>query len=84
MTTLSVAIPGRYPTSARASHFRPVIDIAKIVIMVAGRLLRKGMAPVGLWRSLTRRPAFHDPSARHSDHPRPSDTGAQGISNHAR
>ena len=84
MTTMSVAIPGRYPTSARASHFRPVIDIAKIVIMVAGRLLRKGMAPVGLWRSLTRRPAFHDPSARHSDHPRPSDPGAQGISNHAR
>ncbi len=47
-----MAIPGRYPVHARASHFRPVIDIAKIVSMVAGRLLRQGMAPLGLWRSL--------------------------------
>lgn len=50
--TLSVAIPGRYPVDARASHFRPVVDIANIVLMVAGRLLRQGMAPLGLWRSL--------------------------------
>jgi len=50
--TLAVAIPGRYPLNARASHFRPVVDIAKIVVMVAGRLLRQGMAPLGLWRSL--------------------------------
>ncbi|HVE54874.1 MAG TPA: glycosyltransferase family 2 protein [Ramlibacter sp.] len=53
--TLAVAIPGRYPQHARPSHFRPVWDITKIVLMVAGRLLRSGMAPVGLWRSL--RPA---------------------------
>ena len=52
--TLAVAIPGRYPTNARRSHFRPVVDIAKIVVMVAGRLLRKGMYPLGLWRSLQR------------------------------
>ncbi|HRN77119.1 glycosyltransferase family 2 protein [Ottowia sp.] len=51
--TLAVAIPGRYPTNARASHFRPVWDITKIVIMVAGRLLRGGMKPIGLWRSLS-------------------------------
>ena len=50
--TLAVAIPGRYPASARPSHFRPVVDIAKIVVMVAGRLLRRGMAPLSLWRSL--------------------------------
>ena len=50
--TLAVAIPGRYPVHARPSHFRPVIDIAKIVVMVARRLLQKGMAPLGLWRSL--------------------------------
>ncbi|NPC57966.1 glycosyltransferase family 2 protein [Caenimonas soli] len=50
--TLAVAIPGRYPVDARRSHFRPVLDIAKIVVMVAGRLLRYGMAPLGLWRSL--------------------------------
>lgn len=50
--TIAVAIPGRYPRNARPSHFRPVLDIAKIVVMVAGRLLRQGMAPLGLWRSL--------------------------------
>lgn len=53
--TLAVAIPGRYPGHARRSHFRPVVDIAKIVVMVATRLLKKGMHPQGLWRSL--RPA---------------------------
>jgi glycosyltransferase involved in cell wall biosynthesis len=52
--TIAVAIPGTYPVQARVSHFRPVIDIAKIVIMVAGRLLLQGMAPLGLWRSLRR------------------------------
>lgn len=50
--TVAVAIPGRYPVNARRSHFRPVIDIVKIVVMVGGRLLRGGMAPLGLWRSL--------------------------------
>jgi glycosyltransferase involved in cell wall biosynthesis len=50
--TLALAIPGRYPKNARASHFRPVWDITKIVLMVGGRLLRYGMAPLGLWRSL--------------------------------
>jgi glycosyltransferase involved in cell wall biosynthesis len=50
--TLALAIPGRYPANARPSHFRPVRDITWIVLMVAGRLLRSGMAPVGLWRSL--------------------------------
>ncbi len=55
-TTLAVAIPGRYPANGRRSHFRPVLDIAKIVVMVAGRLLRQGMAPLGLLRSL--RPAL--------------------------
>jgi glycosyltransferase involved in cell wall biosynthesis len=50
--TLAVAIPGRYPGHARASHFRPVVDIAKIVAMVATRLLKKGLYPHGLWRSL--------------------------------
>lgn len=53
--SLAVAIPGRYPTNARHSHFRPVLDIAHIVVMVAARLLRKGMFLNGLWRSL--RPA---------------------------
>ncbi|MDB5896800.1 MAG: glycosyltransferase family 2 protein [Ramlibacter sp.] len=50
--TLAMAIAGRYPANARPSHFRPVWDIAQIVLMVGGRLLRSGMAPAGLWRSL--------------------------------
>ena len=50
--SVAVAIPGIYPKAARASHFRPVADIARIVIMVAGRLLWRGMYPLGLWRSL--------------------------------
>lgn len=53
--TIGVPIAGRYPVDARPSHFRPVVDIAKIVTMVAGRLVRQGMAPRGLYRSL--RPA---------------------------
>ena len=52
--TLAVTIPGRYPVDARASHYRAVVDTAKIVVMVAGRLLRKGLYPLGLWRSLQR------------------------------
>ena len=50
--TLAMAIPSSYPVNARPSHFRPVADIAKIVVMVAGKLLQQGMAPLGLWRSL--------------------------------
>ena len=49
--TLAVRVPALYNT-ARASHFRPVADIAQIVIMVAGQLLRRGLHLPGLWRSL--------------------------------
>lgn len=56
--SLAVAIPGRYPPNARPSHFRPVVDIAKIVLMVATRLLKKGLNPVGLWRSLHQAPVL--------------------------
>ena len=50
--TVAMAIPSSYPLNARPSHFRPVADIAKIVVMVAGKLLKQGMAPLGLWRSV--------------------------------
>ena len=52
MQSIAVAIPGIYSKQARPSHFRPVLDIACTVVMVAGRLLRLGMHPFGLWRSL--------------------------------
>jgi glycosyltransferase involved in cell wall biosynthesis len=64
--TLAVAIAGRYPPHSRASHFRPVLDIAKIVVMVAGRLLARGMAPIGLWRSLQQPVVLH---RRHASAP---------------
>ena len=54
--SLAVAIPARYPPNARRSHFRPVVDIADIVRMVATRLLKKGFNPLGLWRSLHKAP----------------------------
>lgn len=48
MQSIAVAILGIYPKQARPSHFRPVHDIARLVMMVAGRLLRRGMHPLGL------------------------------------
>lgn len=38
---------------SRPSHFRPAADITRIVVMVAGKLLRRGMYPQGLWRVVT-------------------------------
>jgi len=45
-------IPALYGnTIKRASHFRPVRDIAAIVAMVTGKILRWGFHPAGLLRS---------------------------------
>lgn len=56
ITTVAADIPALYGTQLqRPSHFRPVADIARIVIMVAGKLLSRGMDPVGLLRSLSGR-----------------------------
>lgn len=47
----AVPIPALYAgVIQRASHFRPVADITRIVIMVAGKLLSRGMYPQGLLR----------------------------------
>lgn len=58
ITTIAADIPALYAgTLRRPSHFRPVADIAGIVMMVAGKLLARGMDPAGLVRSLApRRP----------------------------
>jgi hypothetical protein len=51
--TTAVPIPSLYEgVLQRRSHFRPVLDITRIVMMVAGRLLRRGMYLSGLWRYL--------------------------------
>ncbi len=55
--TIAVDITVRYGLGlARASHFRPVLDITRIVLMVALYLLRWGMDPRGLIRSLSMPP----------------------------
>lgn len=48
----AIAIESIYRSGARPSHFRPVADITRIVVMVAGKLLRWGFYPVGLYRAL--------------------------------
>lgn len=49
---ICVPIDTSYSANARASHFRPVVDIARIVRMVAWRLLSRGLYLQGLYRSL--------------------------------
>jgi glycosyltransferase involved in cell wall biosynthesis len=48
----SVDIAALYGVMQRPSHFRPFADITRIVLMVAGKLLRRGMYPQGLWHVL--------------------------------
>lgn len=49
---LAVPVDAIYPTFARPSYYRPIEDTARIVRMVACKLLSKGMYPKGLLRSL--------------------------------
>ena len=77
-TTLAVAIAGRYPPEARPSHFRPVSDIAAIGKLVTLRLLKTGLYPQGLWRSLCTAqvlPAREDAARSDAGQPR---AGARG------
>lgn len=60
--TIAVDIPTIYGSGLqRRSHFRPVVDITRIVLMIGGKLLARKMDPVGLWRALTLR-RLHDSS----------------------
>lgn len=51
-----VPIAAVYRTGARASHFRPVLDIVRITRMVAWKLLSRGLAPVAFYRAFLHRP----------------------------
>jgi glycosyltransferase involved in cell wall biosynthesis len=67
--TVAVDIPTIYGAALqRPSHFRPVTDITRIVLMVAGKLLAAGMDPVGLWRSLRRTPDPRSGTTRGAQH----------------
>ena len=57
MEIVCVPISVRYADLKRASHFRPVVDFARISFMIAGRLLRSGLNVPGLVRSLRMRSA---------------------------
>ncbi len=48
---LALPIDSIYQHGARASHFRPVADITRIVRMVAWKLVSRGMYLPGLWRA---------------------------------
>lgn len=50
--SLPVPIEALRRPGARLSYFRPVLDIARITRMVGWKLLRRGMYPIGLYRSL--------------------------------
>ena len=55
---VSVPIASCYPTDRRKSHFRPLLDICRITRMVAIKLLKWGLYPQGLVRSLVERPVI--------------------------
>jgi glycosyltransferase involved in cell wall biosynthesis len=62
-TTVAVPIGAIHHVNGRRSHFRPLRDTARIVAMIAGYLLRSGLNPRGLWRSLRKAPCIVDDPA---------------------
>jgi glycosyltransferase involved in cell wall biosynthesis len=60
-----------YGRSPRASHYRAAADTMRIVLMVAGKLIRSGLNPLGLVRSLGLLP--HPESARNAAGTKSSD-----------
>ena len=57
--SVAVAISARYPAGARASHFRPVLDVLLISRMVAWKLVKRGLDIRGLIRSRRRPDRVH-------------------------
>jgi glycosyltransferase involved in cell wall biosynthesis len=49
--SLAVPIEALRRPGARASYFRPVLDIVRITCMVGWKLISRGMYPIGLYRS---------------------------------
>ena len=50
-----VPIAAIYLAGQRTSHFRPVLDIVRIMRMIAWKLLSRGLYPVGFYRAFVRR-----------------------------
>jgi GT2 family glycosyltransferase len=60
VTTVAVPIAAIHHDGGRPSHFRPVRDISRIVVMVGTHLLRSRMSPAGLWHSQRNMPYVVD------------------------
>lgn len=58
---VSVPIASRYEIGARASHFRPFRDVARITGMIASRLICGGLMPLRFWRARRSVPLVFDP-----------------------
>lgn len=58
---ISVPIDARYLPGARVSHFRPVLDIVRITLMIAGKLISRAAYVPGLLRARRGRPVVIDP-----------------------
>lgn len=58
---ISVPIDARYPAGARTSHFRPVLDIVRITLMIAGKLISRAAYIPGLVRARRGTPTVIDP-----------------------
>ena len=58
---VAVPVESLYPCGMRLSYYHPVSDTLRIAGMVAGRLLRRGLYPRGLLRSLRGTVRWYDP-----------------------
>jgi glycosyltransferase involved in cell wall biosynthesis len=58
--SVPVRVAAIYPPEGRPSHFRQFVDVERIVRMVTLKLLARGLHPLGLLRSLRRRPPLLD------------------------
>ncbi len=54
--SLPVPIESDPRQAPRPSYFRPVVDIARITLMIAGKLLAKGLAPRNLYHAIFGQP----------------------------
>ena len=63
----NVAVSVRPRPGSRPSHFRPLLDIARIVRMVAWKLVSRGMYPMGLYRMFCWRPDLVGPKHSYCD-----------------
>jgi len=50
--SVSIPVESIYRNEGRESHYRPWTDTSRIVRMIAWRLIRRGLYPAGLFRSL--------------------------------